>query len=92
MLDEANWPPIWPAVTDDEIETIAAGYIWGAEKGDEGARPWFAARLDHFMAEAARRGKPELIDRARASLVRPEHPCDRAAAREENWSRNLKFD
>jgi hypothetical protein len=57
----------------------------------EGERVQFAAQLDQIVAEAKRRGKPEIIDRARASLVQPENPCDRAAAREEDWSRNLKF-
>jgi NAD(P)-dependent dehydrogenase (short-subunit alcohol dehydrogenase family) len=71
-------------LTDDELETIAPDYIWVAEMGDEAERLQFAARLDQLVAEAKRRGKPEIIARARASLIQPENPSDRAAAREEN--------
>jgi hypothetical protein len=51
-------------LTDDELETIAPDYIWGAEMGDEAERSQFAARLDQLVAEAKHRGKPEIIDRA----------------------------
>jgi len=91
MLHDDDRPQLWAFLTDDELETIAPEYIWGAEMGDEAERLDFAARLDQIVAEAARRGKPEIIDRARASLVQPENPSDRAAAREEHWSRNLKL-
>ena len=78
-------------LTDDELETIAPDYIWAPETGDEAERLAAAARLDQIIAEARRRGKPEIIDRARASLIQPENPCDRAAAREEHWFRNRKI-
>jgi len=91
MPHEDERPQLWPLLTDDELETIAPEYIWGAEMGDETERLQFAARLAQIVAEARRRGKPEIIDRARASLVQLENPCDRAAAREEGWSRNLKW-
>jgi len=91
MPHDGDRPELWPLLTDDELETIAPDYIWAAEEGDEAERSQFAARLDQLVAEAKRRGKPEIIDRARASLVQPENPCDRTAAREEHWSRNLKF-
>lgn len=77
-------------LTDDELETVAPDYIWGAEMGDEAERPEFAALLGQLVAEAKRRGKPEIIDRARALLVQIENPCDRAAAREERWWGNRK--
>jgi hypothetical protein len=78
-------------LTDDELETVAPDYIWASEMGDEAERSKFTDRLDQLVAEAKRRGKPEIIDRARARLVQPENPCDRAGAREDNWSRNLKL-
>jgi hypothetical protein len=91
MLHDADGPELWAILTDDELETIAPDYIWAAETGGEAERSQFAGRLDQIVAEAKRRGKPEIIDRARAALVQPENPCDRAAARDEHWSRNLKF-
>ena len=84
-------PELWPFLTDDELETIAPEYVWGAEMGDEAERLQFTAGFDQIVAEARRRGKPEIIDRARASLVQPENPSDRVAAREEHCSQNLKF-
>ena len=84
-------PQLWPSLTDDELETLAPDYIWAAETGDKAERSQSASQLDQIVAEAKRRGKPEIIERARASLTQPENPSDRAAAREENWSRNLKF-
>jgi hypothetical protein len=78
-------------LTDDELETLAPDYICAAETGDEANRLQCAAQVDQIVAEAKRRGKPEIIDRARASLTQPENPCDRASAREERWRRNLKF-
>lgn len=91
MPHDDDQPPLWPLLTDDELETIAPDYIWAAETGDEAERSRSAARLDQIVAEAMRRGKPEIIARARASLAQPENPCDRAAARERHWSRKLKF-
>jgi hypothetical protein len=91
MPHDDDRPQLWALLSDDELETIAPDYIWGAEMGDEAERLQVAARLAQIVAEAQRRGKPEIIDRARASLVQTENPCDRAAAREERWSRNLKF-
>jgi hypothetical protein len=85
MPHDADRPELWTILTDDELETIAPDYIWAAEMGNEAQRSQFAARLDQFVAEVKRRGKPEIIDRARASLVQSEHPCDRAATREERW-------
>jgi hypothetical protein len=91
MPHDDERPQLWAILTDDELETLAPDYIWAAEMGEESERLRFAARLDQLVAEAKRRGKPEIIDRARASLLQPENPCDRAAAREEHWSHNLKF-
>jgi hypothetical protein len=90
MPHDAERPELWAFLTDDELETIAPDYIWAAEAGDEAELSQFSARLDQLVAEAKRRGKPEIIERARASLAQPENPCDRAAAREENSARNLK--
>jgi hypothetical protein len=91
MPHDADGPELWALLTDDELETIAPDYIWAAETGVEGERVQFAAQLDQIVAEAKRRRKPEIIERARASLVQSENPCDRAAAREEHWSRKLKL-
>ena len=56
-------------VTDDELETITPDYIWGAQTGEESERLQFASQLDQIVAEAKRRGKPEIIDRAKVSVV-----------------------
>ena len=90
MFHNDQQPGLLALLTDDELETMTPDYIWGAEMGVEAERSQFTDRLDQIVAEAKRRGKPEIMDRARASLVQPENPSDRAAAREERWSRNRK--
>jgi hypothetical protein len=53
-------------MTDDELEASAKDHIWGAEVGIEVARSHFAVRRDQIAAECQRRGKPGIMDRARA--------------------------
>jgi hypothetical protein len=70
MPHDGDRPELWPLLTDDELETIAPDYIWAAEMGDEAERLQFAARLDQLVAEAKRRGKPEIIlEVARPALL-----------------------
>jgi hypothetical protein len=58
-----------------DYETIAPDFAPGAPRTEEEAeRSQFAATLDQIVAEAKRRGKPEIIDRVRASLVQRETP------------------
>ena len=74
MPNDDDHPKPWAFLTDDELETLAPDYIWGAETGDETERLECASLLNHVVAEAQRRGKPEIIDRARASVVHPDNP------------------
>jgi len=67
LARQAPRPPT--SLFDDELETITSDYIWGTQTGEESERLQFASQLDQIIAEAKRRGKPEIIDRARVSLV-----------------------
>jgi hypothetical protein len=54
-------------MTDDELESAARDYLWLA-----GTCPALHAnRRDEVIAEAERRGKSEIVRRAKADLLRP---------------------
>jgi hypothetical protein len=59
---------VWAQMTDEALESSARDYIWSAEIGVEIGRRQYTSRRDQIIVEAERRGKPEIITRARASL------------------------
>jgi hypothetical protein len=72
-----GWAEVWARMTDEELESAARDYIWLA-----GACPEVhAKRCDEVIEEAKRRGKPEIIRRAKADLLRPIHRGKRGSAR-----------
>src|ERR1035437_4057977 len=54
-------------LSDAQLEEIATDYIRISEFGPEPARPNFARTQDQIRAECERRGKSEIVQRARAT-------------------------
>ena len=53
--------PIWAALTDDELERRLRVYLWQVKVGSLVNQ----GRPDQLIAEAERRGRPEIVTRAR---------------------------
>ena len=63
MPFDDGWPAVWQTFGDARREETLFHYLWLAETGpNKGTH-----RIDQLIAEAERRGRPELVDRARAS-------------------------
>jgi len=76
MRLDNGWAGVFARMTDEELESAARDYIWLA-----GACPEVHAnRSDEVIAETERRGKPEIVRRAKAHLVRPIQRRKRRAA------------
>ena len=54
-------------MTDEELESAAHDYIWLADT----CSVLHTKRHDEIIAEADRRGNPEIIQRAKANRIRP---------------------
>ena len=91
MLHDDDRPQLWAFLTDDELETIAPEYIRGAEMGNESSAYSSLPRSTSSSRKPSGGESRRLLTGREPRLVQPENPCDRAAAREENWSRNLNF-
>ena len=57
---EDDWLPVWSALSDESLEQRLRHYLW-IEKS---APRISLGRADQLKAEAERRGKPEIIERA----------------------------
>jgi hypothetical protein len=77
MADEESgplqngWPATWAALTDAQLEKAARDYIWFSQVSPKSN----ADRRDEIIAEAERRGKPEILQYAQDALKRPHKPA-----------------
>jgi hypothetical protein len=71
-----GWLKAWPLLTDEELESAARDYIWLAQvsPGTD------AKRRNEVIAEVERRGRPDILKRAR-KLVKRTLPWKNRAAR-----------
>ena len=53
--------PVWAALSDAALERRLRHYLWKANLGE----PDFPGRIGQLTAEAERRGKPEMVERAK---------------------------
>jgi len=53
--------PVWAALTDEALERRLRVYLWHSKLGSL----VYQGRLDQLIAEAERRGKLEIVSRAR---------------------------
>jgi len=57
---------IWAAISDEALERRLRHYFWQAKMG---TAP-YAGRLDQLIAEAERRGKPEIAEKAQGWVTK----------------------
>ncbi len=63
-MSRQHWARKWDQMSDKDLESAARYYIWLAQNFPELRSP----RLDEVIAEATRRGKPEIVECAKASI------------------------
>ncbi len=56
-----NGLPVWAALTDEALERRLRVYLWQSKLGSL----LYQGRLDQLIAEADRRGKPQIVTRAK---------------------------
>ena len=61
-----DFPSYLQQISDAKLEETARDYIWMAEVGPEVGRGHYIRNRDMTIAECERRGRPEIIDRARS--------------------------
>lgn len=59
--DDQEWTRVWAGMTDAELQDRLRDYLWLAANTPNG----HANRIKQLIAEADRRGKPEMVERAR---------------------------
>ena len=67
MPAREGWPEVWSRMSDEELEVAAGDYLWVIQNSPVAS----TLRLDEIIAEAKRRGKADLVDRARSPLFLP---------------------
>ncbi|GEM_PF-2666221 len=65
-MSRKNWTQKWDQMSDRDLESAARYYMWLAQSFPE----LRSDRLDEVIREASRRGKPEIVECARASIQR----------------------
>ena len=63
-MSRKNWTQRWGQMSDSDLESAARYYLWLAQSFPE----MEIQRLEEIVAEASRRGKPEIVEYARASV------------------------
>ena len=61
-----SWARSWVQMSDRDLESAARYYLWLSFNFPE----LHTERLQEIIAEADRRGKPEILNQARASFAR----------------------
>jgi hypothetical protein len=56
-----NGLPVWAALNDESLEQRLRVYLWQARLGSL----LYQGRLEQLITEAERRGKPEIVTRAK---------------------------
>ena len=67
---EDTWLPVWAALSDRSLEKRLRHYYWLSMKAPKLHQERFA----QLVAEADRRGKPELVDQAKGWVARYGNP------------------
>ena len=63
-MSRKNWTQNWGQMSDTDLESAARYYFWLAKKFPNLQNH----RLDEIAAEVSRRGKPEILEQAKASI------------------------
>jgi len=63
-MSRKDWAQKWGQMSDKDLESAARYYLWLATSFPDLQN----RRLHEIIAEASRRGKPEILDQARASI------------------------
>lgn len=77
MAGYAKWPELLAKMTDQELEATAQHHLWLHNLAPDLA----IHRLDEILAEATRRGKPSIIDRAQRQPAPSRKPRGAAGRR-----------
>lgn len=59
--EDDSWREVWRSRTDSELEETLSQYLWLAANSPNHHQ----SRIRQLIEEAERRGKPEIIDRAK---------------------------
>jgi hypothetical protein len=65
--EATGWVGVWRRMNDRDLESAARNYLWLAQASPRSGRQ----RLEEIAAEAASRGKPEIIEQAQENLAMP---------------------
>lgn len=66
MANVDTWLPVWAALSDETLGQRLRHYFWLSIKA-----PYvYPGRFEQLAAEAKRRGKPEMVDRAKQWVTR----------------------
>ena len=63
-MSRKHWTQNWGQMSDTDLESAARYYFWLATNFPELHKD----RLDEIILEARRRGKPEILEQAKASI------------------------
>lgn len=63
-MSRDDWTHKWGQMSDKDLESAARYYLWLATSFPDLQN----RRLHEIIAEAGRRGKPEILEQARASI------------------------
>ena len=61
-----NGLPVWAALSDEALEQRLRVYLWQSKMGTGS----YGGRVAQLTAEAARRGRPEIAEKAKAWVAR----------------------
>ena len=65
MPFQDGWPEIWHRFSDEQLEQNLYEYLLLTGSGPGGQD----RRIDQLIAEAERRGKPEIVERAKQRII-----------------------
>jgi hypothetical protein len=60
-MPDDPWLPVWSALSDESLEDRLRHYLWLSHVDPVMNQ----RRYEHLVAEAERRGKPEIVERAK---------------------------
>jgi hypothetical protein len=67
MSRDYGWRQVWAGMSDQELEDAARDYFWLSEH----IPPCLGNRIEEIIAETSRRGRPDILQRAKKG---PETP------------------
>ena len=69
-MEHDVWTRIWAKMTDEQLEAVLNDYLWLQTKFEQARM----IRIEQIIEEAGRRGKVDLMDRARRAIRRMAAP------------------